>query len=476
MIKRQNFLNQLLFAGFILLFASCETAAEKAVKTACEDGTISLEERANVANLLQKESRRKYGTDEAVDKFIAEYCSAPPPDTTVLTNNKPVYKVFIENSLSMDGYVQGDSDFKNAIYGFLSDIKNKGYGITDQMNLFYINSETIPFKDDVDKFIKTMNVATFKQTSGDKGKSDIADVIKRVLENTNGDTVSIFISDCVFSPGKGKSGKDYLAVSLIGIKNNFSDKLYAQKDLMTTVIKMNSQFTGTYYNYLNQPQKLNNKRPYYVWIVGKEQHVNQLFKKIEIDKLTGVQTHHFFYPLSMSAQPKHQVLNLDKIGKFDIDRKEQNKINSARIGDRGTQAGEFGFVIGVDLSKIGVENAYLENKNNYKINNGLYNLSIVFITDSMRQANPELQSYTHKIVVKTQDLQSGVLEIELKRTVPQWVLDTDSKEDDTNQTGAELNKTFGFGALFNGVSEAYRSTGNEVSKNAFFKISINIQK
>ena len=109
------------------------------------------------------------------------------------------------------------------------------------------------------------------------------------------------------------------------------------------------------------------------------------------------------------------------------------------------------------------------------MSNGLYNLSIVFITDSMRQANPELQSYTHKIVVKTQDLQSGVLDIDLKRTIPQWVIDTDSKED-SNQTGAELNKTFGFGALFNGISEAYRSTGTDVSKNIFFKISINIQK
>lgn len=475
MIKRQNFLNQILLAVFLLLFSSCDKAA-KAVEAACKNG-ITSEERTEIANLLRSGSNRNYRTDEAVDKFISEHCSNAYaiPNGTGINTTKPVYKIFIENSGSMYGYVQGASDFKNAVYGFLSDIKNKNLELTDEMNLFYINSITIPFKDDVDKFIKTMDVATFKEKGGNMEASDIADVVKRVLSNTNGDTVSIFISDCVFSPGKGKDGKEYLAQQSTGIKNDFSDKLYTEKDLMTVVIKMTSQFSGSYYNYLNQPQKLANKRPYYVWIVGKEKYVNQLFKKIEIEKLTGIQTHHFFYPLSMSAQPKYQVLNLDKIGKFEIDRKEQNKINSARISDRGAQAGEFGFALGVDLSKVGLENAYLEDRNNYKVSNGEYNLSIIFITDSMRQANPELQSYTHKIVIKTQNIQSGILDIDLKRAIPQWVTDSDSK-DDTYQIGSELNKTFGFGSLFNGVSEAYRSTGDAVSKNAYFKISINIQK
>ena len=471
MIKQLNLLNQLLLAGFLLLFSSCDDKAAKAVEAACKDG-ITSEERAEIANLLRSDNNRNYRTDEAVNKFISEHCSIPPPPDTT---GKPVYKIFIENSASMDGYVQGASDFKNAIYGFLSDIRNKLNGITNEMNLFYINSVTIPFKDDVDRFIKTMDVTTFKEKGGERGISDISDVVKRVLENTNGDTVSILITDCVFSPGKGKIGTEYLVEQSTGIKNSFSDKLFAEKDLMTVVIKMNSQFSGTYYNYLDLPQKLNNKRPYYIWIIGKEKYVNQLFKKIEIEKLNGIQTHHFFYPLSMSAQPKYQILRSDKIGNFKFDKKEQNTIKSARVGDRGVQQGEFGFAIGIDLREVGIENAYFEDKNNYKLSNSNYNIDIVPITDSMKLINPELQFYTHKIIVKTRDLQSGVLDIELKRAIPQWVIDSDSK-DDTYQIGAELNKTFGFGSLFNGVSEAYRSTGGAVSKNAYFKISINIQK
>lgn len=463
----------LLPLAFLLIFFyfGCKSEAAKAVEEACKDGNITSDERSKIAKLLGEGSDyRKYREDEEIDKFIAQHCSIPPiGDTTV--NNKPVYKVFIENSASMDGYVQGNSDFKNAIYGFLSDIKNKGYGITDEMNLFYINSETIPFKDDVAKFIKTMNVSTFKQTPGDKGTSDIADIVKRVLENTKGDTISIFISDCVFSPGKGKDGKNYLAVASIGIKSDFSDKIFAEKDLMTAVIKMSSQFSGTYYNYLNQAQKLDNKRPYYVWVIGKEKHLSNLLKKIDVKALSGVQTHHFFYPLSMSAQPKYRVLYSDKIGTFDIDHKDLNKINSARVSDRGTQNGEFGFAIGIDMSKVGIENTYVEQKDNYKINNSGYNIEIIPITEDMKVTTPELQNFTHKIIVKASALKSGLLNIELKRTIPQWVTDTDSKED-TNQKGEELNKTFGFGSLFKGVSDAYRPTGDD----EFFKISINIQK
>ena len=481
MIKRLNLTNQpLIFVGFLLLFllgCDCCNKAVKAVEEACKDSTITSEERSEIAKLLRSQNDRKYRVDEAVDKFISEHCSNVPTVNTVDTavTNKPIYKVFIENSASMDGYVQGSSDFKNAIYGFLSDIRNKLNGITNEMNLFYINSVTIPFKDDVDKFIKTMDVTTFKEKGGERGISDISDVVKRVLENTNGDTVSMLITDCVFSPGKGKNGTQYLVEQSTGIKNNFSDKLFAENNLMTVVIKMNSQFSGTYYNYLNQPQKLDNKRPYYIWIVGKEKHVNNLLKKIEIEKLNGVQTHHFFYPLSILAQPNYQILRSDKVGNFEFDKKENNTIKSARISDRGTQAGEFGFAIGVDLNKIGIENAYFEDKNNYKLNNSNYNIDIVSITDSMKQIDPALQSYTHKIIVKTHNLQSGDLYIDLKRAIPQWVTNSDSK-DDTYQKGAELNKTFGFGSLFNGVSEAYRSTGDEISKNSFFKISINIQK
>ena len=68
---------------------------------------------------------------------------------------KPIYNVYIENSASMDGYVNGDqTGFKNDVYDLLSTIQSPLRNIAGSLNLFYINSRVIPFEEDVENFIQ----------------------------------------------------------------------------------------------------------------------------------------------------------------------------------------------------------------------------------------------------------------------------------------------------------------------------------
>ena len=181
-------------------FSSCTSKADKAIAEACKDGTMSDSEIANIAALLREDKREatKYRDDESIRTYIRQHDGclnnvAPPPREPSVSNaQKPVYNVFIENSMSMDGYVRGNSDFKNAIYGFLSDVLLKTNGLADSMNLFYINSKLLPFRPDLTDFIEKLSPSTFSERGGERGTSDIHNVLKTALAATNKGQVAVF--------------------------------------------------------------------------------------------------------------------------------------------------------------------------------------------------------------------------------------------------------------------------------------------
>lgn len=123
----------------------------------------------------------------------------PPINPTV---NQPLaVNVYIENSGSMDGYVKGATEFEQAVYNYLTDIKISR--ITDSLNLFYINSEIIPQGSDIKDFIEKLEPATFKKKGGNTGTTDISNLLKTVLNETKSDDVAILVTDGIFSPGRG---------------------------------------------------------------------------------------------------------------------------------------------------------------------------------------------------------------------------------------------------------------------------------
>jgi hypothetical protein len=186
---------QLVFTCF--LWAGCGSEESETVKMAGKDGSIDAAEFQKIAATLRKDRRSaaQYKTDESVCAFIRKEmkrgttcvpcgntgtadASANPKNantspTQAASHIKPVYNAYIENSMSMDGYVNGSTEFKNAIYGFLSDILLKTNGLTDSLNLFYANSEMFPFKEDVRDFIEKLNPASFKARGGKRSSSDI---------------------------------------------------------------------------------------------------------------------------------------------------------------------------------------------------------------------------------------------------------------------------------------------------------------
>ncbi len=487
-------------AFLYLLLTGCGSDGGDTVKMAGKDGAIDATEFENIATALRKDRRgaAQYKTDESVCAYIRSKMKrgtacAPCGNATASDANsnapsqqqnvskstsmsKPIYDAYIENSMSMDGYVNGNTEFKNAIYGFLSDILLKTNGLTDSLNLFYANSEMLPFKADVRDFIEKLNPASFKVRGGKRGSSDIGLILEKMVQQTNPNKVSIMVSDCVFSPGKGKNAKDYLVAQGIGVKRAFADALMQQPNLATVVIQLKSSFSGTYYDYENHPVALNAKRPYYIWLIGNDLNIKKLFETIDIQQIKGggVAAIYAMYPSSRTQTPAFKILRTDKIGTFDLDRNSpQNAIIGAKIADRTDKIGQFQYAIGIDLSKTGLSDDVLTDSRHYRMNADNYTIAVQRIPEQEKRNDPALSTFSHKLILNTKSLKSQNLSIELLTALPAWVT-TSNSEDDRQQKEAELDKTFGIKYLVEGVSDAYASQTK--GENTIFSLKINIKK
>jgi hypothetical protein len=492
MSKKQLYFFFIFLSG-AMLWASCgdDNPSNLVAAASKNGGCVDKATFDKIAAGLRKDrrSRKEYQGDDAVWTFIStqggKNCdgqTATPPsaggsstDTSkpVSATGKPIYSVFIENSASMDGYVQGNSEFKNATYNFLADILMKTNQITDSMNLNYINSKIIPFDEPLDDFIEKLNPSTFQKRGGERGTTDLYDVIKRSIDSVKTGRVVVFISDCVFSPGKNRNALDYLASQKTGIKRLFSDLVYAHKDLTTIVVKLNSSFYGDYYDYNNKVIKLaGQKRPYYIWIVGKYPEIEALQNKVKLEKINGgIEDFYAQYP-RISSQPKHKIVKMGAVGRFEIDRDNINTITDAQVSDRGSNTG-FGFNMMVDFSKSGVSESYLTDVTNYQLSSDKYKLVVTSINDNERTSDRGLEKFTHKLTFSPQDLKPMTVNVELKRKIPSWVEKSNS-QDDRSQTTEELTKTFGIKYLIEGVADAYQSGNN--SDSPILKTSITIKK
>ena len=106
--------------------------------------------------------------------------------------------IYMENSGSMDGYVNLNSKFKDA----LGKIIVKSNNCSSSTDLFFVNDaiydvQQTALKGDVNNFVSQLNASNMKV--GATGSSNINKIFKMVLDKTVNDTVSILFSDFVYS-------------------------------------------------------------------------------------------------------------------------------------------------------------------------------------------------------------------------------------------------------------------------------------
>ncbi|WP_449005898.1 hypothetical protein [Ornithobacterium rhinotracheale] len=281
----------------------------------------------------------------------------------------PIINVFLENSGSMDGYVEGVTEFEQSIYSLLSDIRISK--VSDSLNLFYINSNIIPQGSDVESFINNLDSKSFRDKGGNRSSSDFSDVLKKVLEETSKNEVSIFISDCIFSPGKDSNAAEYLINQQIGIKNAFASALQINSRMSVVVLQLNSKFKGSYYNINDEPVDFDGERPFYIWFMGSHKYLKNIFSKVNIGKLKGGSVQNIFVQIPEIEKLKYGLLRYPKKGNFtqvDYNTIEDAKYNAA--------TGGFMFAVGVDFSDVLLGDKYLLDLDNYEVSDKGYRIDV----------------------------------------------------------------------------------------------------
>jgi hypothetical protein len=397
------------------------------------------------------------------------------PKTTTENSSKPQVKLFIENSGSMDGYIRNTTEFEAALSDLLVQIQYRYENKNLKVN--FINTKIYPSEmQEVQNFVEALEPEKAPYKIGNRTVSKLNEILKMILDNTNQDNISILVSDCIYSLDKKKETEGALEFEKSLTKGAFLEKS-KQFDFATIVLKMKSKFSGNYWNKDNGSIYLNAvERPYYIWIIGSNEHINEFSKKINIKSLNGFENSYFLSNFTKEKQPYYTVLKeTNKIGSFkqaDRNVKDVKSINGVEF-DGGTLQ----FSIAVDLSNIPVDASYLTTPKNYVAPEGFTVKSIEKIDRNKLSQRDfvtvEKSPATHFITVSTTNKYTVQdLKLELSNKIPEWVEKSNSMND--TDVKNELEKTFGLSYLIQGVSEAYAT--QIPAQTSYFKITVTIKK
>lgn len=368
---------------------------------------------------------------------------------------RPNVNVYLENSGSMDGYVKGVTEFEQVVYNYLTDIKISQF--TDSMNLYYINSDIIPQDSDVRDFIEKLEPTTFKTRGGRRGTTDISNLLKSVLSETKPNEIAILITDGIFSPGKGKDAEQYLVNQQIGIKANMSEFLYKYPNSAVVIYQLTSQFDGLYYSREDSKTKINEQRPYYIWIIGNSESINKLINRVPKNKFKGKGVQNVF---SITGGPKLVDYAVKRgSGNFDLDKKEpKTTIENLKKETKGKE-NSARFSVNANLSGFLLSDDYLIDVSNYEMN-----VKDFAFTISKSVSNSF--GYTHQLNFESESVHKGLISVKLKAKIPHWIEDINDDIGTTPLAG----KTYGIKYQIFGIYEAFTNTNDYYTE---IKIKIN---
>lgn len=376
----------------------------------------------------------------------------------------PNIKVYMENSGSMDGYVAGATEFEYAVYSYLSDIELADLGRNDSsshknnIELNYINSEIINQGDDIEKFIKNLEPNVFKQRGGNRGSSDISEILSKVLSKHSKDDISIFISDCIFSPGRQYKAQDnadeYLVNQQIGIRNCFRQKLLESPDYSVIIMRFMSSFDGFYFNKYDDRQKIKENRPFYIWLMGDVSQLQRLMKAVDVNEIKGSGVQNMCVITNINKTYNCSILPLEKIGNFDLDKQNPQTTIVGAQPDSKNGNKLFELTVGVDLSSCLINEDYLLNPAHYELSNAAFHVSKI-INNSNRQS-----AYTHKVKLTSEDpiISRGSITLSLTEKLPDWIEELTDEEGESLVDQKDFANTYGLKYLIGGVFDAYKGS------------------
>lgn len=389
-----------------------------------------------------------------------------PADEVYPFDSHPTVNVYLETSGSMNGYVNGGtSKFQQVVKEYLSGINNANFA--GEVNYYYINSQIIKKGQDLGQYITKLTPQNFG-AAGNTGTTDIGALFKTILSKTDNNTISIFISDCIISPGKNTNTEAYLRGQMTDVRDAVVSYVNQYNDLACLVYQVDSEFNGTYYDYQDTPHRNTRmERPFYIWVFGHTCHVALLKLNYVPDrdfKVAPIRNEWMIFNTPLKtfetdfADVQYGLLlpNTPSIGKY-------NRVNAKTLKalQKPSPADNYRFTFGANMTTAEalMGRDYIEDTDNY-----VHVVSRTSKQEFFGRIEPVYDSrspYTEHFVVESENpMPRGAFNLAFVPSVPKWAVSC-TDYDDSSFNGSNDKKTYGLEYIFNGIVNGYNVGGND---------------
>ncbi|MEM6377199.1 MAG: hypothetical protein AAF705_03240 [Bacteroidota bacterium] len=507
-----NFLKRhiLLFVLGLLFLQFCSrdggqiAQLNQAIRSALEDDAgINAQECADLQAIIAQDDQlqSRFSSAEKLTNFIDEAAqkmakgrrtSISYPiqiacgDGTGTTNEasaaQPGFNFYIENSGSMYGYLGDNTAFDDVVLGLMTNINR----YDENIDMAFVNDKIHPVDAQLAEFMDYLNPGRMRSI-GNTRSSNLADVLEMVIEQqAEDDKAAILLSDFIFSISNHQNVRSELTDQKYGITNIIHDNRLKERGLGILVMQFYTQFKGNYFTFDNKTIRLDEQRPYYIWVIGKVDLLKGFLNKYDVKGLKNFSDAYVLYSAEDVQTPYYGILkSTDAKGRFNLVNRGGDQpiraIKDIQYGARGAQS--FQFAVAFDASALPLEEDYLMDAANYQVSSNMEDLFEVIEVKkvSSRNVSPNDRGYqgsaTHYVVLQTNEMVPGKQEIMVKllKQLPAWI--KDSSTDDDRSIGAdtpELDKTFGFLDLIEGAAGDFKPKGSQ--QDTYFSLNLELTR
>lgn len=442
-----------------------------------EELEIYMDRAALCDHIQQVASARKGRSRQEVDSKTTPLEIEGCGNTGLDTLSDLSFNVYLENSASMDGYMNGRTQFKEALYHILTRINGAGADI----NFSFINKESYKLDNkEIQDFIDYLQPSNLRKY-GSRGNTELNDIVRIVLDQYKRDRQpAVLISDYIFSVKNMKSVDGGLASAKYTLMLEFQE--VAEDDIAVLVVQNTSEFDGTYYDFNNKRHQYKGSRPYYIWIFGPTALMQTFFEDYFIERAKGYQNF-FLIMKNQEARPYYSVLPRTKrVGRFNPcrDGSKRGRCIERIDFDGRRKEGTLEFAVAVDLSEVPVTESYKSQTENYLVSSykeGEFEVAEVLPITAIEQNDESRRgAATHILVLSTHEdrlsNRDQTIEVKMRNTIPTWVENKSTLDDSGITSTNELSdKTFGFEYLISGVFEAFHP---DVENTFYWSIPIDV--
>ena len=336
--------------------------------------------------------------------------------------SKYAVNFFMENSASMDGYVNGTTEFKDVLGKMIV----SSHHHCKSTDLYFVNNAVYQADGNAINFIQMLNPSRIKV--GNVGSTDVNQIFRNILNRTKKDTISVLFSDCIYSV---KNVTDELDNAKNATTDAFLTALKSNPELATIILQFSSKFSGFYYDRNDVPYKCDSVRPFYVVITGNKSALKQIYKDFKINKLPGLKNLCFLSPESWTLDEKTSCSIIsDYTNARRIKNDKHNFLDIVSI-DLDKASTELQFAIGFDGTNIFAHSSYLCDVANYSIEPSDYKVvNVVPASPSAKGDFSVVPQNPYAIAIKVPNGNfAPLITISLRKGIPSWVKDANIKDD-----------------------------------------------